>query len=169
MITRIFNYIFNTIVWQSLFRFISRLNFRIFTNNITAQLLSMSITQLFLFLKDIILNRLTNNIFFRIITSTPALVGINPLEFINTKSKKAFWIGFVFTLIIYRQYLFFKKLFLWPFKLGIFSFIFSLTGLDMSWFLSWFDYFPLNIPQWVYVQYLTLYSSWLDWWKGTVK
>lgn len=169
MINRIFNYIFNTIVWQSLFRFISRLNFRIFTNNITAQLLTMSITQLFLFLRDIISNRLTNNIFFRIVTATPALVGINPLEFINSKSKKAFWIGFVFTLILYRQYILFKRLFLWPFKLGIYSFFYSLTGLDMSWFLSWFDYFPLNIPQWVYVQYLTLYRNWLDWWKGTVK
>jgi hypothetical protein len=50
----------------------------------------MSITNLFIFLRDIILNRLTNNIFFRVIAATPALGGINPIELINSKSKKAF-------------------------------------------------------------------------------
>lgn len=164
MINRLFNYIFHTIVWQSLFRFISRMNFRLITNNFRAQLLATSILNLFQILRALIFNR--DNFISRFLATAP---GINPLELVDTKPKKAFWIGFVFTLILYRQYLFFKRLFLWPFKLGIFSFIFSLTGLDMSWILSWFNYFPLNIPQWVYIQYLTLYSNWLDWWKGTVQ
>lgn len=56
---------------------------------------------------------------------------------------------------------------LWPFKLGIFSFIFATLGIDLSWFLSWFDIFKFNIPQWVYIQYLTLYGNWLNWWHST--
>jgi len=39
----------------------------------------------------------------------------------------------------------------------------------MSWFLYWFNFFFFNIPQWVYIQYITLYSNWIDWWKDTVK
>ena len=61
---------------------------------------------------------------------------------------------------------------MWPFKLGLYAFIYAISGIDISWILSWFDIFPFfkfNIPQWVYIQYLSLYSNWIDWWKGTVK
>ena len=69
-------------------------------------------------------------------------------------------------MIIYKQYILFKRFLLWPFKLGIFSFVFSIIGIDASWFLGWFNIFPLNIPQWVYFQYLILYNNWLNWWKN---
>ena len=39
----------------------------------------------------------------------------------------------------------------------------------MSWFLGWFNFLPLNLPQWVYIQYLTLYGYWINWWKGKEK
>jgi len=35
--------------------------------------------------------------------------------------------------------------------------------------LGWFDLFTFNIPRWVYIQYLTLYSNWLSWWNNTVE
>ena len=105
---------------------------------------------------------------FRFFAVTLALGGLNPNELINTKSKKAFWVGFVFTILIYRQFILFKRLFLWPFKLGIYSFIYSISGIDMSWFLGLFNIFSFNIPQWVYFQYFTLYNNWLSWWNNTV-
>lgn len=58
---------------------------------------------------------------------------------------------------------------MWPFKLGIFSFFYSIFGFDVSWLLSWFDIFYFNIPKWVYIQYLTLYSNRIGWWKISVK
>jgi len=62
-----------------------------------------------------------------------------------------------------------KRIFLWPFKLGIFTFIYSILGFDVTWFLNLFNFFTLNVPQWVYIQYLTLYSNWINWWHDTVK
>jgi len=38
----------------------------------------------------------------------------------------------------------------------------------MTWFLSLFNIFTINIPQWVYFQYLVLYNNWLNWWYKTV-
>lgn len=169
MINRFINYILHTISWNFIFRFISRMNFRLITSNLRAQILTMTIIQSLLFLRDLILNRASNNYFIRIITATPALRDINPNELINTNPKKIFWVGFVSTLIIYRQYILIKKFVLWPFKLGIYAFIYAVSGIDLSWFLSWFDIFKINIPQWVYVQYLNLYCNWLEWWKGTVQ
>ena len=166
---RIISYILNHIIWNFIFNQIGRINFLNLFNAFRTHLLASSTVDIWRFLRDLFLNRITNNFIYRIITSTP---GINPNLIVDTKAKRIFWISFVSTLILYRQYKLFKNLILWPFKLGIYSFIFSLSGIDMSWFLSWFNYFPgltVNIPQWVYIQYLTLYSNWLNWWKGTVE
>jgi hypothetical protein len=113
----------------------------------------MSTVNIILFLRDLILNKITNNFIFRFLATTPG-IDINLL--INTRYKKVFWLGFVSTVLIYKQYILIKKLILWPFKLGIYAFLSSILGIDISWLLSWFNFFPLNIPSWVYVQYLTL-------------
>ena len=76
--------------------------------------------------------------------------------------------SFVLSILSYRSYIYFKKLLLWPFKLGLFSFVYSVLGFDVKSFLSFFDFFSLNIPHWVYLQYITLYNNWLYWWYNTV-
>lgn len=149
-----------------MFNQINRLHFVVLINNTITQLLTMTTRNIFRFIGDLIFNRILNNLFFRLIVNTP---GINPSVIIDTKAKKIFWISFVSTLILYRQFLLFKKFILWPFKLGIYSFLYAISGLDVSWFLGWFDIFKINIPQWVYIQYLSLYTNWIDWWKGTVQ
>ncbi len=169
MIARFFNYIFHTITWNFMFRFITRMNFRLITSNFRAHLLTLSIMQSLLFLRDLILNRVSNNIFFRIVSSTPTIGGVSPNDLINTNPKKIFWVVFVSTLILYKQYILFKKFILWPFKIGIYAFIYAVSGFDVSWILSCFDIFRFNVPQWVYIQYLNLYSSWISWWKDTAK
>lgn len=163
---RIIKNLLNYAIWRFIFNQINRLHFVNFTNNFIAQLLTMTTRDILNFLGDLIFNKITNNFFFRLITNTP---GINPSIIIDSKSKKIILISFVSTLILYRQFLLFKRFILWPFKLGIYSFFYAIFGFDVSGFLTWFDYFPLNIPQWVYVQYITLYSNWLNWWKGTVE
>lgn len=60
---------------------------------------------------------------------------------------------------------FLKRIILLPFKLGMFSFVYSIFGFDVSWFLNLFNYFSLNILYWVYIQYLSLYNNWLVWWN----
>lgn len=87
---------------------------------------------------------------------------------LDTNNKKYLWLSLIFTVIFYRWYILFKKILLWPFKLGIWSFFYSLFGIDLSWVLNIFYIFPFNIPQWVYIQYLTLYNNWIDWWHRTV-
>lgn len=82
--------------------------------------------------------------------------------------KNIFWLSILFSLTIFRWFIYLKKIFLWPFKLGIFSFFYSLFGIDFSWFLGLFYFFYVNIPHWVYIQYLTLYNNWLNWWHSTV-
>ena len=145
------------------------MNFNLITSNFRAQLLTLSLMQSLIFLRDIILNRVSNNIFFRIVTSTPTIGGVSPNDLINTNPKIIFWVTFVSTLILYKQYILFKKFILWPFKIGIYAFIYAISGFDVSWVLSFFDIFKFNVPQWVYVQYLNLYSNWLNWWKDTAK
>lgn len=71
--------------------------------------------------------------------------------------------------MFYRWFLLIKKLILWPFKLGVFSFLFSILGFDVKWFLGIFDFFSFNIPNWIYTQYFSLYCNWLNWWHNTVK
>ena len=166
MIIRIISHIFNYFIWRFIFNYIDRINFLNLINIFRAQLLALSPANQFRVLRDLILNTVANNIVFRMFAIT---AGVNIRTLVDSRPKKVFWLSFVSTLLLYNQYLLFKKFILWPFKLGIFSFIFSLFGIDMSWFLNIFNFFSLNIPQWVYVQYIKLYGNWLNWWKGTVQ
>lgn len=161
----IIRWIIEIIVYRFLFNQINRINFRIIFRNFTTQLLTMSTVNIWVLLRDLFLDRIINNNFFRILEAT---YGLNIRLLFDQRSKRAFWFGFIFTLILYKWYILFKKLLLWPFKLGICSFIFSIFGIDMSWLLGWFNVFSFNVPQWVYIQYLTLYNNWLSWWNNNV-
>jgi hypothetical protein len=167
MIIRAIRYIINTIFWQFIFNQVNRVDFIALMNNFSALFLTLSARNVITFLKDLILNSLTNNFFFRLIpiTNTP---GFQVRTLTDTPLKRVFWFGFIFTLLVYRWFILFKRLLLWPFKLGIFTFIFSTIGIDVSWLLGWFNFFPFTIPQLIYVQYLSLFNNWLGWWKGTV-
>jgi len=166
MIIKIIKWVIETIFWQLIFNQISKTYFGVLIGWFTTQLLAMTYMEIIRVLRDLISNRITNNNFIRILEAT---FGLQIRLLFDSIYKKFFWLGFVSTLLIYKQYLLFKKILLWPFKLGIFSFIFSIFGVDPSWFLGWFNIFSLNIPQWVYIQYLTLYSNWINWWKNTAE
>lgn len=103
---RIISYILNHIIWHLIFNQIERINFLNLFNTFRTQLLTMSTLDNFRLLRDIFLNRISNNFIYRTITSTQL---INPSLLIDSKSKKIFWISFVSTLILYKQYLLFKK------------------------------------------------------------
>lgn len=163
MIT-ILKFIITEIFWRFIFNHINRIHFVDFTNNLRVHLLAMPFRNLFNYFWSLITNRLPNN---NIFNNLPLMPAIDLNSLINTNSKRFFWLGLVSTLLVYKQFILFKRLILWPFKLGIFTFIFSTFGIDLSWFLGWFNIFPLNIPQWVYIQYLTLYGNWLNWWHST--
>ena len=38
----------------------------------------------------------------------------------------------------------------------------------MNLFFGIFNFFTINLPHWVYVQYLTLYINWMNWWNNAV-
>lgn len=160
----IYRFFINLVIWQFIFNNITKFNFRVLINYTTAQLLTMSTRNIYNFFLNLIFNR-SDNLMFRVNT-LPFGIPWNTL--CDTNPKRIFWIGFTFTLMIYRQFILFKKTFLWPFKLGIFSFIYSIFGFDVSWFLNLFNFFSINIPHWVYVQYLLLYNNWLIWWSNIV-
>lgn len=162
---RILRFLITTIFWRLFFNQTNRINFVNLTNNFRVHLLALPIINLFSYLWDLVSNRVPNNNIFR---NLPAVPEVNINTLIDTSPKRFFWVGFVSTLLLYTQFIYFKRLLLWPFKLGVFSFIFSTLGIDVTWLLSLFNLFPLNIPQWVYIQYLTLYANWLNWWKKTV-
>lgn len=162
---RIIRYILSTIFWQLIFNQINRVNFIALIYYFINLILTLSPINILRVYRDLFLNRLNNNTYFRIIATTLEV----PIEHLtDTQPKRVFWFGFMFTVVIYRWFILFKRLLLWPFKLGIFTFIFSTFGIDISWLLGWFKIFPFTIPQWVYIQYLTLFNNWLGWWKGTV-
>lgn len=158
--SRIFWYIITTVFWRLIFNQIPRTDFVTLINNFRVQHLAVSFRNLFNSFWGLISNNVPTNNILRYLT----VVNIEYLT--DTRSKKFFWLGFISFLIIYKQYILFKRFLLWPFKLGIFSFVFSTIGIDTSWFLGLFNIFPLNIPQWVYLQYLILYNNWLNWWKN---
>lgn len=158
-------YIVTTLIWQLVFNHINRLDFISLVNNFRVHLLSINFRNLLNLFWDLISNRVLNNNIFR---ALPAIPNVNLNTLLDTSLKRIFWLSFVSILLLYRQINLFKRLILWPFKLGVFSFIFSTLGIDVTWLLSLFNLFPLNIPQWVYIQYLTLYANWLNWWKKTV-
>ena len=98
----------------------------------------------------------------------------NPVElnvkylFDNIFKKIFFFIFFSFMVFnIWTRILI--RIILLPFKLGLISFTYSIFGFDMSWFLNLFNFFTLNIPHWVYYQYINLYNNWINWWYNIVK
>ena len=109
----------------------SLITFRTVINILTTHLQALSTRNILrLFWDSVIHNRLSENIALRLVT-LPFGVNLNSLS--DTNPKKFFWVGFTFTLIIYKQYLLFKKLFLWPFKAGVFLLFFlylELTPVD---------------------------------------
>lgn len=165
MIIRAIRYIITEIFWRLFFRHLHRIDFINLINSLRVYVLSLSFRNFINFFWGLISNRLPNNNVFGVL---PTILNVNISTLADTNFKRLFWLAFVSTLVIYKQFILFKRLILWPFKLGIFSFIFSTLGIDLSWLLNWFNFFPVNIPKWVYFQYLILYRNWLNWWNKTV-
>jgi len=151
--------------WYFLYKKTNKSDYRNFCDNFYTYLISLNIWDLFWVLKNFITDRMSENLMLKGL-SFPLDVDWKILN--DTKYKKLFLIGFVFTIIVNRSFILFKKLFLWPFKLGIFSFVYSVVGIDVSWFLNIWNFFSVNIPHWVYVQYINLFNNWLTWWYNTV-
>lgn len=162
---RILRNLLTYLIWQFMFDSISRVDFRLLFNNLTIMFNTMSTRELIRLYWDIILNKITDNRFYRLIYAQTA---INTRITLDRNNKRLFLFSIVFYIIMYRWYILFKKILLWPFKLGIFSFFYSMFGIDVTWLLGWFDIFYRNIPQWVYIQYISLYNNWLGWWHNTV-
>jgi len=137
MIT-IIKYVFFIFFSTFCFKQVNRSNFKSIFDNFNAQLMTTPLRVLFS-----TLGYLWNNNFRNITTlnsiSTTFNVDWNILY--DNNAKKFGLLAFVFTLIVYRWLILLKRLILWPFKLGIFSFIYSVLGLDVKWFLGIFDFF----------------------------
>lgn len=162
---RIIKNLLISIIGQILFYSISKVDFRGLILNVTTLFNTMSIRELIRLYWDTILDKLNQNRNYRIIYNQTTN---NTRALLDRNNNKFILLSFIFSFIVYRWFILFKKILLWPFKLGIFSFFYSIFGIDVTWFLGWFDVFYINIPQWVYIQYLTLYNNWLDWWHSTV-
>lgn len=165
MIKTIIKKILINIFWRFLFSNISRASFSNILNNLSTYLSTLSVIQVLKDLKLILLDRFPEN---------PILMhAFHPFElsvkylFDNIFKKTFFFIFFSFMVFNIWSRIFFKLILL-PFKLGLISFTYSICGFDVSWFLSIFNFFTINIPYWVYVQYLTLYNNWLQWWNSSV-
>jgi len=148
-----------------LFKNISRLDYNKIFETLNSIILSSPLRVIHKFFFDLTYNRLTED---NLLNRATLPFGLDWRIFCDTNSKRFGLLGFVFTLVVYRWLILFKRVILWPFKLGVFSFIYSIIGFDMTWFLNIFNLFSINIPSWVYIQYLTLYSNWIDWWYNTV-
>lgn len=161
----ILRFLMFSIFWYFTYNKLSKSDFRGIFNNLDTQLGSLSNSKLINFLTDLTKDNQAQN---PTLNSIPLPVNFNIASLYDNKYKKLFLFGFGFTLIAHRFLLLFKKIILLPFKLGVFSFLYSILGVDLTWFLNIFNYFTINIPFWVYVQYLTLYNNWLNWWYSTV-
>jgi hypothetical protein len=51
----------------------------------------------------------------------------------------------------------------------VYSFMFSLIGIRVDYFLSIFDLFRFNLPSWTYNKLFDLHLNWLNWLKSTAK
>lgn len=162
---RVIKFVVFSFSWYFMFKNVNRSNYRGFLDNFNTHLRSLSILNLFEVLKNLLIDSMSENLLLRGI-SIPLNLDWKMLN--DTRPKKLFLIGLVFTIIVNRWLQFFKRIFLWPFKLGIFSFIYSVLGIDVSWFLNLWNVFSINIPQWICSQYLNLYNNWLTWWYSTV-
>jgi len=165
IMNRFFKYLIISLMWYFFYNNINKYEFNNILNNLTTQLKASNVGKLNKYLTEINKDNFKEN---PIIRSLPVPDNLDLTILYDNNYKKFFLFGFGFTILVYRWLTLIKRLVLWPFKLGIFSFLYSLIGLDVSWFLNLFNIFSLNIPFWVYFQYLTLYNSWLTWWHNTV-
>jgi len=162
---KIIKSILYNISWSFLFSSINKIEFINILNNLNTYLRALKLKELFRILKFLITDKLSDSPILRPVIY-PFEIELKVL--VDNVYKKIFLFGFIFTIITNVWFNLFKKIFLLPFKLGIFSFLYSILGFDVSWFLNIFNFFPLNIPNWVYIQYLTLYNNWLSWWYSSV-
>jgi len=162
---RIIKNILYSISWRFFFNTINKIKFINILNNLNTYLRTLNIRELLKILNFLIFDKLSDSSILRPVIY-PFEIELKVL--VDSIYKKMFLFGFVFTILTNVWFNLFKKIFLLPFKLGVFSFIYSVLGFDVTWFLSWFNFFSLNIPYWVYFQYLTLYNNWLNWWYNTV-
>jgi len=119
MIIKIIKRIFISIIWQYLFYKIERINYINLFNNYITFLQTLSTRNLINILRYLILDRITDNNFIRVIG---AAIGPNVNFMFDSYHKRLFWFGFIFTMIVHRWLILLKRILLWPFKLGIFSF-----------------------------------------------
>lgn len=143
----------------------SRYIFRLIFSTFIVQLKVLPIREIYKFLVDLFKNNLNGN---SILGKISIPLGINWNILCDTKPKKVYLLILTSTMLLYRGFKLTKNFILWPFKLGIFTFLFSVLGFDVTWFLSLFNIFYVNIPQWIYIQYILLYSNWLNWWYNVV-
>lgn len=151
--------------WFFIFNQLHKNQYKGLFDNLNIQLLTLPQGDIKGFFSDLIFNKLTE---VSILNKIALPLGLNWRLLCDTNYKKFFLLAMIMVVLLYRWFLLFKKFILWPFKLGIFSFIYSILGIDVSWFLSLFNIFTFNIPQWVYFQYLLLYGNWMNWWHNTV-
>jgi len=162
---RIIKGILYNVSWTFLFSSINKIKFINILNNLNAYLRTLKLRELFRILNILISDKLSDNSVLRPVIY-PFEIELKVL--VDNVYKKIFLFGFIFTIITNVWFNLFKKIFLLPFKLGIFSFIYSILGFDVSWFLNIFNFFSINIPNWVYIQFITLYNNWLTWWYQNV-
>lgn len=143
----------------------SKYTYRLIFNALFLQLKVLPVQEIFNFFYILIFNKLTDN---SILGKIAIPLGVNWKILCDTKLKKLFLLIITTSLLFYRWFIILKKVFLWPFKLGLFSLFYSILGFDVTWFLNLFNIFTVNIPQWVYFQYLLLYTNWMNWWYNFV-
>ena len=88
----------------------------------------------------LLLGMITNKFSDNIVNTLPSPLNLELRILSNTNPKNFTILGFIFSLILYKWLVLFKRVLLWPFKLGIFSFIFSIAGFDVTWFLNLFNF-----------------------------
>ena len=71
--------------------------------------------------------------------------------------------------ILKRSLFLVKSIIIWPFKLGVYSFIASLFGIRPDYFLSFFEIFKFNLPSWTYQKLVELHISWMTWLKNILQ
>lgn len=59
-----------------------------------------------------------------------------------------------------------KNIIIFPFKIGVYSFIAFLFGIKLDWLLAIFDIFKFNLPSWTFNKLLELHLSWMLWFKN---
>lgn len=114
---RIIKYIFFSITWHFIFKAISKINFKKLLDSIITQLQSLPYKDLFKLIKNLILNKQTDN---SILNTVCLPLGFNWKYFFDSNLNKFFLLFLTFSIIEDRWFILVKRLLLWPFKLGIF-------------------------------------------------